>query len=65
MAKKPEETKKVDAPHVVKYNDGETDIVASFPTADHAAVLVNRLKSHGVAHTYDKPKEPVADTDED
>ena len=59
MAKAKTETKAVDAPHVVKYNDGTEDIVATFPTADHAAVLINRLKSHGVAHTYDKPKEPV------
>lgn len=67
MAKK----KSVSAPtaestgaHVVSYtNDKGEDIVATFATPEHAAVLRSRLKSHGVHHVYKGDEVPEVNND--
>lgn len=58
MARKTKNTDEVAAPkgkqHVVKYTEANGEnIVAKFSSPAHAHVLRSRLKSHGVAHTYE------------
>lgn len=46
---------------VVKYVQNDENVEASFESAEHAAVLINRLKSHNVPYTVEKSDEPVSE----